>query len=119
MNNFRMPSLTALAGLGLGLALLAGCDPKSPKVTEDTRPTSGVERATGSITGSAGTATGTGGAGSTTAPGTPSGSLPEASGPAVSAGNEPTDGRSGGAPLGAGNPQGTNADKAAAGTSSR
>jgi putative membrane protein len=86
----------------LGLALLAGCDPKSPKVTADDRPSTGTEQATGSITGSAGTATGTGGAGSTTTPGTPSGSLPEASGPAVSAGNEPTAGGSTGAPLGAG-----------------
>lgn len=105
MNNFRM---LPLAGL-LGLALLAGCDPKSPKVTEDNRPTSGVERAAGSITGSAGTATGTGGAGSTTAPGTPSGSLPEASGPAVPAGNEPTAGGSSGAPAGAGGGQATGA----------
>ncbi|WP_066331142.1 DUF4142 domain-containing protein [Azohydromonas lata] len=105
MNNFRT---LPLAGL-LGLALLAGCDPKSPKVTEDHRPTSGIEHAAGSITGSAGTATGTGGAGSTTAPGTPSGSLPEASGPAVPAGNEPTAGGSSGAPVGAGGGQATGA----------
>jgi putative membrane protein len=91
----------------LGLALLAGCDPKSPKVTEDKRPTTGVEQATGTITGSGGTATGTGGAGSTTTPGTPSGSLPEASGPAVSAGDQPTAGRSSGAPLGAGGDRAT------------
>ncbi|WP_298232830.1 DUF4142 domain-containing protein [uncultured Azohydromonas sp.] len=87
----------------LGLALVAGCDPKSPKVTEDSRPPTGErEQATGTVTGSTGTATGTGGAGSTTTPGTPSGTLPEASGPAVSAGSEPTAGRSTGTPLGAG-----------------
>ena len=109
----------------LGLALLAGCDPKSPKVTEDNRPTSGVEQATGSITGSGGTATGTGGAGSTTTPGTPSGSLPEASGPALSAPNEPTAGRSSGAPLGAGGgqvtggPTGTDSHSSTAGESGR
>lgn len=92
----------------LGLALLGGCDPKSPKVTADDRPATGeVTRSEGSVTGSGGTATGTGGAGSTTAPGTPSGSLPEASGPAVAAGNEPTAGRSTGAPLGAGAGQAT------------
>lgn len=96
---FRTLPLAAL----LGLALVAGCDPKSPKVTEDNRPPTGErEQATGTVTGSTGTATGTGGAGSTTTPGTPSGTLPEASGPAVSAGSEPTAGRSTGAPLGAG-----------------
>lgn len=87
----------------LGLALVAGCDPKSPKVTEDPRPATGErERATGTLTGSAGTATGSGGAGSTTAPGTPSGTLPEASGPALGGGNGPTSGGSSGAPRGAG-----------------
>lgn len=96
---FRTLPLAAL----LGLALLGGCDPKSPKVTEDHRaPTGEREQAAGTITGSTGTATGTGAAGSTTTPGTPSGTLPEASGPAVSAGNEPTAGGSTGAPRGAG-----------------
>ncbi|WP_157267752.1 DUF4142 domain-containing protein [Azohydromonas aeria] len=104
----RLRTLPLAAALSLGLALLGGCDPKSPKVTADDRPATGeVTRAEGSVTGSGGTATGAGGAGATTAPGTPSGSLPAASGPAVPAGNEPTAGGSTGAPLGAGGGQAT------------
>lgn len=98
---FRTLPLAAL----LGLVLVAGCDPKSPKVTADPRPPTGErEPATGTVTGSGG---GGGGGGSTGAPvgggagtGAPAVAVPASQAASMAAGADDMANRPGAAPAG-------------------
>lgn len=71
------PALLKAVALALPL-LLGGCDPKSPKVTQDMPPSPDVVQGSGSVTSATGTATGTGAAGTEAASVPPAGTLPPA-----------------------------------------